>query len=102
MIETPALEHLLAAYFHQDWMLDDADEWAVLGRFLTHEPQMASRLVAEIHEVLDKFTEDDDLRDFTFALGSYLTLPADDGDYRGWLTEVARRAGAAADHDGRQ
>ena len=35
--EYPHLRHLLQAYFHQDWDLDDPNSEAVLERYMAHE-----------------------------------------------------------------
>ena len=96
MLSTPALKQLSGAYYHQDWMLLEEDEWGVLEDFLDHEPSLAPLLAHEIDDVLDQFDSDDEVRDYLFALGSCYTTTAEDGGYRGWLAEVGRRSRSAA------
>ena len=96
MNATPALKRLSGAYYHQDWMLLEDNEWDVLKDFLDHEPDLAPFLSGEIESVLDQFEGDDEVRDYLFGLGSCFTTTAEDGGYRGWLAEVGRRSRSAA------
>ncbi|GAA1795058.1 hypothetical protein GCM10009795_045750 [Nocardioides hankookensis] len=58
-IETPALEHLAGAYFHQDWSEDLGDCDRVVERFAAEFRALAP------------------------------LLPAEEGGYTGWLRHVA-------------
>ena len=55
-METPALRHLMGAYFHQDWNLDGT-EAEVIDSFLTGEPQYAPLIAGEIEAVLAEHPE---------------------------------------------
>jgi hypothetical protein len=94
MNKTPALAHLMGAYFHQDWGFDYADVGAAVDDFVEGEPALAPRLADEIDEVLASFTDEASLDAYLQGIGSNYT--AEDGEtYRGWLTEIARRVEAA-------
>ena len=88
---TPSLDHLLGAYFHQDWSLDGTENQAV-ETFVADEPDLAAALPGEIEALLAHVPDEDDLRRVLFEKGSYYTPSADEGGYRRWLLEVSRRA----------
>ena len=90
-METPALRLLMAAYFHLDWYDEHQDEWANLNDFLTGE-SLAAQLPTDIDNVLIAFESDDEVHRFLDSLGSCYV--AEQGEYRAWLQEVARRARA--------
>ena len=88
----PHLAHLMGAYFHQDWDLNHADEWAVLSDFIQKEPHRARPLAAEIDQVLAELGSEEELKRLVIdQLGGYFLADWDGGTYRGWLTEMARR-----------
>jgi len=94
-VQTPALENLLGAYFHQDWFDEHGDEWATLDDFIDGEPALAPLLPGEIRQLLAEHADEASLEARLFSLGScYVTSPTE-GGYRGWLTEIARRVTAA-------
>ncbi|MGB0102063.1 MAG: contact-dependent growth inhibition system immunity protein [Nocardioides sp.] len=96
MEKPEALDLLMGAYFHQDWTLDHADEWAVLAAFEQDEPALAQRLPAEIDRVLAKLQTESDLEHyFVRVLGADFNAAHDGGTYRGWLTQIAERVRAA-------
>lgn len=94
MIETPALEHLMGAYFHQDWFSEHRDEWENLNDFVDGEQALVRRLPGEIELVLSEFSSDEQIKDFLLELGSCYTTRNDPGGYREWLWEIARRVQA--------
>lgn len=89
-MDTPALEQLVGAYFHQDWMLEHHDEWAVIDDFITAERALAPQLPDEVASVLVAYSSEPEVQAFLLRLGSCYTTRDPEG-YRGWLTEVARR-----------
>ncbi|MBA8804755.1 hypothetical protein FB382_003046 [Nocardioides ginsengisegetis] len=89
-MHTPALEHLVGAYFHQDWYTEHEDEWLTLRDFLEGEPHLAPLLPGEIKQLLIAMPSEADIEAHLSALGSCYTV--DPGTtYRDWLVEVAAR-----------
>lgn len=96
MEKLPALDHLMGAYFHQDWDLDHEDEWAVLDDFIDKEPASARLLPAEVDEVLRTLRTEGELKGLLVdQLGGYFLADWDGGTYRGWLTGIAERVRAS-------
>ena len=97
MDKPEALDHLMGAYFHQDWTLDHPDEWAVLAQFERDEPDLARKLPDEISEVLTEFTTEAELEHYVVrVLGGDFNAEHDGGTYRAWLQQIADRVRAAA------
>ena len=93
---TPALAHLMGAYFHLDWAEEfDGDPWRAVGAYLAGTPDLAPELAGEIGGVLESNPSDDEVQRYLASLGSCFTPTAAEGGYRGWLTEVARRVSEA-------
>ena len=90
-METPALAQLMGAYFHQDWYEEHHDEWANLDDFLEGE-SLAPRLPDEVEHVLATFDDDEEIGEYLWSIGSYYVPDPAAGGYRGWLTEIAKRA----------
>ena len=93
-MNTPALDLLLGAYFHQDWYEEHQDEWMTLDDFLDGEPAAARLLPAEIALVLAGYGDDAALGAYLRSRGSFYTTEAGE-TYSAWLTEIARRVQAA-------
>jgi hypothetical protein len=62
----PALHHLLAAYFHQDWDLDDPTWEAVVDRFAADAPDLVpaarldlARLLAAPDDEMERIVHED-------------------------------------------
>ena len=92
MTQTPALHHLMGAYFHQDWSLDAADEWEVVDEFVTGEPQLARLIPAEVEWTLSHFTAESDVRRYVLRdLGSGYLADSSGRPFRDWLTQIADR-----------
>jgi hypothetical protein len=89
-METPALEHLLGAYFHQDWD-SDGTEAEVLALFISDEPDLAARLPHEVGSVLSS-TAPEDLESVLREKGSYYMGDRELGGARGFLERIAERA----------
>jgi len=90
------LAQLFAAYFHQDWGLDDADADAVVRRFIRCEPSGTVRRAREdVSHVLTNTDSDAELETLANQLGCTY-LPAVDGlTMRAWLTRVGELLAAA-------
>jgi CdiI immunity protein len=99
MQKPEALDHLMGAYFHQDWVLDHPDEWAVLAEFERDEPTLAAELPAEIDRVLQHFDSEAELEHYIVrVLGGDFNAAYKGGTYRTWLQQIAdhvRRATSA-------
>lgn len=96
MEKPEALDHLMGAYFHQDWVDDHSDEWDVLATFERDEPDLAKRLPAEIDGVLDQFRTEDELEHYVVrVLGGDFNAAYNGGTYRAWLSEIAARVRSA-------
>ena len=97
MDKPEALDHLMGAYFHQDWVEDHSDEWDVLAAFEKDEPDLAAQLPAEIGEVLEHFQTEAELEHFVVrVLGGDFNAAYNGGTYRAWLAEIAARVKATA------
>ncbi|MHB0969999.1 MAG: contact-dependent growth inhibition system immunity protein [Thermoanaerobaculia bacterium] len=92
MTDYPQLHQFFGAYFHQDWMLDDATVEEVIERFISENPRSA---IVETQHELDRLlgaVEDDAaLASAVAAMGCEYYPPGDDRTYRDWLTAVASR-----------
>ena len=91
---TPALWEFLGGYLHQDWADEFTDEWQALDQFISDAPELASGLAGEINRVLSEHDSEYDLHSYLTQQGANYR-PLDEGGYRGWLTEIARRVSAA-------
>lgn len=94
-MDTPALAHLVSAYFHQDWMHEFADEWASVDAFVTGAPDLAPGLPDDVARVLIEHPSESAVEEYLDALGCEYTADPATGGYRAWLTEIARRVTAA-------
>lgn len=92
---TPAFWQFAGAYLHQDWPEEYGDPWRALEAFMTDEPSLARALVDEIGQVLQDHPSEDELASYVNGEGACYVPGPDEGGYRGWLTEVARRVRAA-------
>ena len=94
----PALGHLLGAYFHQDWQLDDPDPGAVVDRFLRDEPpERAQEVVRDIDQVLRANLAPAKLEELLARdLGSAYYPPADGKTWADWLRGLRDRLAQGA------
>ncbi len=92
MTSTPAMWQFAGAYLHQDWPEESKDEWAALDAFMKEEPELATKLPTEIAWILDRHPSEEELRRYVDEQGACFVPRPEDGGYRGWLEEVARRA----------
>jgi len=96
MSDYPALENFLAAYFHQDWALEQPTPEAVVDWFRDSEaPEQVAATRDDFARLLAGDPDDDALGDTARRLGSEYDPTRDGGTWRGWLEGVqARLAGA--------
>jgi hypothetical protein len=95
LMNTPALEHLMGAYFHQDFHDLYGGVWQTLEAFVIDSPDEAARLPEEIALALSAHSSDDALERYLDQLGCEYRPQPGDGGYRGWLEEIARRVSAS-------
>ena len=101
-MDNPELKKLMAAYFHQDFDEVHGGVWETVDAYVRADPVRASLLPAEIDRVLQELPTEDEVDRYLDGLGcQYLAAP-EDGGYRGWLTEIARRVSEATRAAGRQ
>ena len=92
--DTPALDHLLGAYFHEDWNLDGTAE-QVISSFIRDEPDLGAALPLEIDLLLATTPDESDVERVLERKGCYY-WPDPTRGYRGWLAEVAGHARRAS------
>jgi hypothetical protein len=92
---TSALEYFLSNYFHQDFNVEFGSVWGAVNAFVSEEPGLAQAVPEEIEHLLATRPEERDLDEYLTRLGCQYLAQPDDGGYRGWLTEIARRVAAA-------
>lgn len=90
-MQTPALEQLLGAYFHQDWSLDGS-EHEILEEFMDDEPDLAARLPTEVGWLTEVAETEEELGKLLWERGSYYRADPASGGYRGFLERIAERA----------
>jgi hypothetical protein len=95
-METPALGHLMGAYFHQDWDLDGLDDHQTVDAFVRESPGLAGDLPGEVDHVLRQMPDEAQVQAYLEALGCDIRPP--DGSYRTWLTQLAAYAREALTH----
>ncbi|WP_323791852.1 contact-dependent growth inhibition system immunity protein [Nocardioides sp.] len=91
-MEDSELQHLMGAYYHEDF----ETLWSGLELYLQDDPpEDQRRLLAEISVVLaDTSRTDAEIGAFLHGLGCYALIDDEPGGYRGWLEEIARRVRA--------
>jgi hypothetical protein len=94
--ETPALQQLLTAYFHEDWRMDRRTYAEVVREFIDSEPrELVSAAGAEARALLAQPVTDETLEHSLANVGCYFYLPAAGLPARAWLSEVASLLDAA-------
>ena len=91
-MRTPALEHLMGAYFHQDWTLSGDTHMGVVDQFVRDEADLAARLPLEILHVLSETPDDDELETLLESMGCEVYPQPRELGYRRWLSAIADRA----------
>ena len=98
MTPTPALRHLLGAYFNQDWADFYSDEATTIDLFVDESPGYREVLPGEIDQVLAAFPDDDGLETYLDSQGcEYIPQGT---TYRAWLQQIADRVRAATQAPG--
>lgn len=82
------LEHMIGAYFHQDWNLVYATRDDAVADFVRRSPDRAAIVPREIDELLSSTDDDEELAARLSAMG-FDDAPSD-GE-RGFLIEVQAR-----------
>jgi hypothetical protein len=88
----PHLAYFLAAYFHQDWMLDDPDLNAVVKRYLHDMPHRTAKATAqEIKHLLAADLPQPELQRALDEMGCAYDLSAGGLDADIWLQQLRDR-----------
>ena len=94
MNDSPALQNFLAAYFHQDWALEQPTPEAVVDYFRDSEaPEQVAATRDDLARLLAGDLDDEALGDTARRLGSEYDPTRDGGTWRGWLQDVQARLG---------
>lgn len=86
-----SLEHLMGAYFHQDWDLDGGTVHDTVDAFVAGSPARVAPAMSEIDEVIARPFPEGGLRDFLEGLGCQYFAGDTDDDYRHWLADILER-----------
>lgn len=90
----PALDHLMGAYLHQDYVLFGETPMAAVSTFLIDEPDLAGPLVNEVEQLLSTVQDDSDIEETLRAMGCQIRVDSATGSYRTWLVTIAEKARA--------
>jgi hypothetical protein len=93
-MNTPALAHLMGAYFHQDFHDLYGGVWQTLDAFTSDAPEEAAQLPEEIALLVNTHS-DQEIELYLDRLGCEYRPQESEGGYRGWLSDIARRASVA-------
>lgn len=92
MSEFPALDNFLAAYFHQDWMLDHDTADAVVDDYARGESEATvARLRDELDALLARDPDEAGLATLLRDNGCEFDPTRDGIGYRDWLRAVRER-----------
>lgn len=83
-----ALEHLMGAYFHQDWTEDGGTVEDTVQAFLREPPAMTSQAVNDIDTLLTSGHAEGELTEVLRRMGCDYYAGDSDDDYRQWLLHV--------------
>jgi len=90
-----ALEHLMAAYFHQDWVLDGGTVSDTVSAFLGERRDLVARCASQIEELLAVDLPEGALQEKLTGWGSDYYAGDTDDDYRAWLDDVRKQIRAS-------
>jgi hypothetical protein len=87
------LKGFFAAYFHQDWRLDDKTTGSVVSRYIAENPDRAklSSLATEIRRFVTTVADNEHESRLVRELGSEYMPSGDQISVRDWLLQVAKR-----------
>lgn len=88
-MRTPALEHLMGAYLHQDFDVFGPSPMAAVDTFIRDEPDLGRRLPIEIEELLAARRSQSEVKAALEAMGCQIQVSDADGGYRSWLEAIA-------------
>ena len=92
MSDYSALENFLAAYFHQDWMMEQSTPEAVVDYFRDSEsPEQVMATRDDLARLLARDLDDVTLGAAARRLGSEYDPTRDGGSWHGWLESVLAR-----------
>ncbi len=92
MSDYPALENFLAAYFHQDWMMEQSTPEAVVDYFRDSEsPEQVAATREDLARLLARDLDDEALGATARRLGCEYDPKRDGGTWHGWLESVRVR-----------
>jgi hypothetical protein len=89
------LEHMIAAYFHQDWKLVYATRQEAVADFVARSPDRAASVPREIDELLASIGDDEELINRLTAMGFDDAPPDGDRLFLIDLRDSLRRLGPA-------
>ncbi|GAB3778980.1 contact-dependent growth inhibition system immunity protein [Nocardioides ungokensis] len=94
-MEAELLRQLMAAYFHEDFQDVYGGVWETIDAFVADDPAESVLLPDEIAAVLAEFPTEEATAGYVISLGCCYQPQPNDGGYRGWLAEIARRVSSA-------
>ena len=94
MTATPALWHLLGAYYNQDWSDFYSNDKETVDAFVAESDDLVPKLPGEIDRILAALPDDSELEAYLDSQGCEY-LPQGDLGYRTWLEQIAERVRAA-------
>ena len=86
-----ALEHLMGAYFHQDWDLDGGKVSDTVSSFLNEPRDLVSSCADQIDALLAQDLAEGELQARLDAWGNDYYAGDTDADYRHWLDDIRRQ-----------
>ena len=85
-----ALEHLMGAYFHQDWTEDGGTVEDTVKAFMKEPSDVTAQAVKDIDSLLASAHAEGELSAVLTQMGCDYYAGESDEDYRAWLLEVRR------------
>lgn len=86
-----ALEHLMGAYFHQDWYLDGGTVADTLAAFAREPKELRVAAIVDIDALLARNHAEGNLADELHAMGCDFHAGDHDADRRAWLIGIRRQ-----------
>lgn len=83
-----AVEYLMGAYFHQDWVMDGGQSADTVGSFLSERRQKVAQTADELDVLLRQELPEGALRKRLDEWGCDYYAGDTDDDYRAWLMEI--------------
>ena len=99
MAHMRAVEYLMGAYFHQDWVMDGGKSSDTVAAFLRERRELLVTCADEIDELLRQDFAEGELAAQLHAWGCDYYAGDTDDDYRHWLDEIRGQLRAASGED---